>query len=300
MIKILIVDDSALIRSILKQVFSDVADIEIVGEASNGRAGVEAVRDLKPDLVLLDINMPVMDGIQATKVIMAETPCPILIFSTMIDADTSFKACQAGALDVLAKPDISQYNDPAFLKGFFEKIKTLGKNRGTKQNLSSTEGPESRKKTIETRTTPEIIVIGASTGGPKTVRTILSALPGDIKLPIALVQHLESGFAEGYREWLDSATDLNIVLVNNSMKYSGGSVFLAPTDRHIVFKGSEITPDDGPKVLNQKPAVDVLFNSASSIFGKNVLGVLLTGMGSDGAQGLFEYCKSRRNNPCSG
>ena len=292
MIKILIVDDSALIRSILKQVFSETDDIEIVGEASNGRAGVEAVRTMKPDLVLLDINMPIMDGIESSRIIMAENPCPILIFSTMVDADTSFKACQAGAMDVMAKPDISQYNDPAFLKGFFEKIRVLGSNSRADDKMRSIEKINIRNRTIERRTPPKVIVIGASTGGPKAVRTILSNLPGDLSIPIALVQHLESGFAEGYRDWLNSSTDLNVVLVNSRMKYSRGSVFLAPTDRHIIFNSTEISPDDGEKVLNQKPAVDVLFNSASSIFGSEVLGVLLTGMGSDGARGCLSIVKA--------
>ncbi|MBI9108402.1 MAG: chemotaxis-specific protein-glutamate methyltransferase CheB [Spirochaetales bacterium] len=292
MIKILIVDDSALIRSILKQVFSDTDDIVIAGEASNGKSGVEAVRALKPDLVILDINMPVMDGIESTRIIMAENPCPILILSSMIDADTSFRACQAGAMDVMAKPDISQYNDPVFLKNFFTKIRLLGSKSALKEKSSRLRTDVLRPEEIEKTNIPEMIVIGASTGGPKAVRTILSGLPGDLPIPIALVQHLESGFAEGYRDWLNGATDLDVVLVNARMKCTGGKVFLAPTDRHIVVDRSGVYPDDGAKVLNQKPAVDVLFNSASSVFGSKLLGVLLTGMGSDGAMGCLSIVKA--------
>ena len=287
MIKILIVDDSALIRSILKQVFSETEDIEVAGEASNGKAGVEAVRNLKPDLVILDINMPVMDGIESTRMIMDENPCPILIFSTMVDADTSFRACQAGAMDVMSKPDIGQYNDPVFLEKFFAKLRLLGKKTAEHVKNDGNSAVVSKPERIETAGIPEMIVIGASTGGPKTVRTILAGLPGNLPVPVALVQHLESGFAEGYRDWLNSATDLEVVLVNSRMKYKAGNVYLATTDRHIVLNGPDVCPDDGEKVLNQKPSVDVLFNSASALFGPKLLGVLLTGMGSDGARGCL-------------
>lgn len=297
--RVFIIDDSALVRSIVKQILSEAPDMELAGEASNGKAGAEAVEQVKPDLVLLDVNMPVMNGIEATRKIMAAYPVPIIIFSTSVDADVSFQACSAGAVDVMIKPDIGQYNDPKFLDEFYSKLRLLGTGRGIKipdvpaPDLSSlkkeeSSAPEINHKGMPSKFKPQVIVMGASTGGPKAVRTILSLLPANLQVPVALVQHLETGFDQGYCDWLNELSALKVVLVQEEMVCKPGMVYLAPNDRHIIIKrGPVIMPDDGAKVLNQKPAVDVLFKSAAAAYGGGTAGVLLTGMGSDGASGCL-------------
>ncbi len=297
--RVFIIDDSALVRSIVKQILSEAPDMELAGEASNGKAGAEAVEKIKPDLVLLDVNMPIMNGIEATKAIMASYPVPIIIFSTSVDADVSFQACNAGAVDVMTKPDIGQYNDPQFLNEFYSKLRMLGSGKGIKKSevtapdFSSLRKDEvsdtaNQQKSILRGFNPAMIVMGASTGGPKAVRTILSMLPSDLPVPVALVQHLETGFDQGYCDWLNELSALKVILVHEKMDCKPGYVYLAPNDRHIILKkGPVIMPDDGDKVLNQKPAVDVLFKSAAAAYGSEIAGVLLTGMGSDGAAGCL-------------
>ena len=231
--KVFIIDDSALVRSIVKQILSEAPDMELAGEASNGQAGAEAVARVRPDLVLLDINMPVMNGIEATRKIMEYHPVPIIIFSTSVDADVSFQACSAGAVDVMTKPDIGQYNDPVFLNEFYAKLRLIGSGRPAEKaenrqfelnDSKQNEEPDSGiiQKTIPQRFKPAVIVMGASTGGPKAVRTILSMLPPDLSVPIAIVQHLETGFDQGYCDWLNELSTLKVILVHQSMDWRSG------------------------------------------------------------------------------
>lgn len=283
--RILIADDSALIRSILKRLFQFEKDFVLVGEAGNGLQAVELSRDLSPDLVIMDIDMPVMDGLTATRRIMAENPLPIIIFSNHSGQDVKFKAMAGGAVDIMQKPDMGQFNEPVFYNNFLNKLRSLAR-AGVAHVRSGHERPgERRMKGFR------LLVMGASTGGPSAVREVLSGLPSDFPLPIALVQHTETGFDLGYARWLDDGTELSVRLVEKDMSLLPGVVWVAPVDRHIKIQrepGSlRLILDRGAKILNQRPSVDVLFASAADAAGERLIGVLLTGMGRDGAKGCL-------------
>jgi two-component system chemotaxis response regulator CheB len=311
--KILIVDDSALVRGILKQLLLEQSDMVIIGEASNGQSGYEKNLELLPDIIIMDINMPVMDGLEATKKIMAERPVPILIFSSSIEAGSSFEAISAGAVDLMRKPDIDQLNEPEFVAVFIDKLKNLhrqtaqyGDHAGEPAAAARTAGPEPaaaansasstaagaagvagslKKPAVHDKDSP-VIVIGASTGGPLAVREVLKDLPPTFSAGIAVVQHLEEGFDTGYTGWLNESTSLNVMLAGTQPQpFLPGNVTVAPVNLHLIVAEGKLTLDDGPKILNQKPAVDALFSTAAEWYGDRVIGVLLTGMGRDGAEG---------------
>jgi len=284
-IRILLVDDSALMRQVLRELLAESPDLQVVGEASNGQAGCEKNLALAPDLVIMDLDMPILDGVAATARMMAERRVPIFVFSASADSPLGFKALSAGACEVLRKPDIDKLNDKIFKDSFFGKIKAVvaaaSGTGGTKAAMN---------KPVNTlAASPRAVVIGASTGGPVAVRHLLAGLPADFPLGIALVQHLEDGFDEGYAHWLDEACPLQVRLAGETpQSFQAGTVVVAPVNRHLLISGDRLVLDDGPRVQNQKPAVDVLFKSAATAFGPGVLGVLLTGMGRDGADGCRE------------
>ncbi len=286
--KILIVDDSALLRGILKQTILEHSTAGSVIEASNGLIAAEKNLSEKPDLVIMDINMPLMDGISATREIMRQRPVPVMIFSNEVDAVNSFTALKYGALDIMKKPDIDQLNNPDFYRHFIEKLYTLATASPKIHRENASDG--------ETGAPPakgyEMIVMGASTGGPLAIGRIIERLPARFPLGIVVVQHLETGFDESFAQWLDSETPLTVRLARENDLPAPGEILIAPAMRHIVFQGPRLALNDGPKVLNQKPSVDVLFSSASVQFRERLIGVLLTGMGSDGARGCVDIKKN--------
>ncbi len=278
--KVLIVDDSALVRSILKQVLSQTEGFSVVGEASNGEKAVEMAAEMKPDLVIMDINMPIKTGLEATEEIMRDNPLPIVIFSTEVEAEVGFKAVSLGAVEVIKKPDMTRFNDPEFFSTFVEKLKKIGASGAPVRSGGAREREVPARKGEYS-----IVVMGASTGGPLAVKEILSNLPASFPLGIALVQHLEEGFDEGYAQWLNDASPLTVRLAREKDFPNPGEVIIAPVNIHLACRDRTLCLEDTTKVLNQKPSVDVLFTTAAKEFGNRVLAVLLTGMGKDGAAG---------------
>jgi two-component system chemotaxis response regulator CheB len=275
-------------RQVLRELLAESLDMQVVGEASNGQTGCEKNLALAPDLVIMDLDMPVLDGVAATARMMAERPVPVFVFSGSAESPLGFKALSAGACEVLRKPDIDKLNDTAFKASFFGKLRAVtaaaSGARGTRVVLNRPGGIPAAS--------PKAVVIGASTGGPVAVRQLLAALPADFPLGIALVQHLEDGFDEGYARWLGEVCPLKVCLAGEGpLSFQAGTVLVAPVNRHLVVNSHSLVLEDGPKVQNQRPSVDVLFRSAAAAYGSGVLGVLLTGMGRDGAEG----CKAILN-----
>jgi two-component system, chemotaxis family, protein-glutamate methylesterase/glutaminase len=280
--KILLVDDSALMRGILREVLGQEADITIAGEAANGKKAIELTREFKPDLVIMDVNMPVMDGIEATKQIMKLVPTPVLVFTAAAEAERGFEAIESGAIEILRKPPIDQLNEPAFYRMFMETIRTLAGQRP--RGLSSKE--DTRGGAGEgTRREFSLVVIGASTGGPVVVRQLLGSVPAEFPLPIAVAQHLEEGFDGGYADWLNEGSRIAVRLARGSGVLEPGTAVVAPADYHLRCTRGGYSLDQGEKLLNQRPSVNILFSSAAEIHGPKTLGILLTGMGRDGAEG---------------
>lgn len=277
--RILIVDDSALIRNIVKSLFEGENDIELAGEATNGEAAIEKVKELEPDIVLMDINMPILNGLDATKRLMEEHPVPICIFSNEVDSDLTVRALGLGALDAIRKPDIDKMNDPDFLKEFLSRLRSMSRAHLPRSRQQLQGGVRTEQRMFDA------VVIGASTGGPAALKELLGRIPGDFPLGIALVQHIEDRFDHSFADWLNTQTALAVRLAREGDRFSPGSVLVAPGGRHLVCREGRLSFDDGPKIVNQRPAVDALFTSAARVFKKRLFSVLLTGMGTDGADG---------------
>lgn len=294
--RVIAADDSAIIRNIVKDFFDDDKEIDIIETARNGQQAVEMTKELLPDAVILDISMPVMDGLEAAKIISAEYKIPVLIFSSEVNEESALNAYQAGAVELLKKPSMTTMQSKEFSQHFRSLLLGLVKNRKAKEQPTASSAIDVNELGAVSRTNAvSLVVIGASTGGPKAVKEVLSGLPADFKVPIALVQHLGEGFGPGYASWLQESTKLNILLLDEGMspvKAEAGSVYIAPPDYHIVLDGNNIVINQGEKVGNQRPAVDVLFKSAAKYYQNSLLGILLTGMGRDGADGCVDILKN--------
>jgi two-component system chemotaxis response regulator CheB len=287
--RVFIADDSILIRNIVKEMLLSTPDIVVVGEAANGADAVSRVQALSPDIVIMDIDMPIMNGLEATKCLSAATNIPILVFTHNTDPELPFKALNCGAVDFLLKPDFGDLNRPDYVSNFVQRLYelTLKKKTAVIHDFVNAV-PEAMAQTPTVH--PSMVVIGASTGGPQAVLNLLKSLPLGFSLPIALVQHIETGFDRGYADWLAGETGHPVALAVEGENPVAGRVYVSPTDTHLMVVQGHFHLDDGPKVVNQKPSVDILFQSAANFYGKSLVGVLLTGMGTDGANG----CKAIR------
>jgi two-component system chemotaxis response regulator CheB len=276
--KILIIDDSAVIRSILRGVLEAEDDMTVAGEAANGRAAAELNQALSPDMIIMNINLPIMNGLDAMRRIMREKPVPIVIFSGEATDARRAEALAAGAADVIRKPKIDAFNAPGYPQAFIARIR----------GALSTGAGRLRERVPRAPKPPgaySLIVAGASTGGPLALREILRVLPKTFPACVAVVQHMEKGFDRGFAGWLDDATPLTVRLAGPMNPVIPGRVYIAPTDLHLTVKNRLLILEDGEKELNQKPSIDRLFHSASQCYKEALIGLLLTGMGRDGALG---------------
>ncbi|MEL6406227.1 MAG: chemotaxis-specific protein-glutamate methyltransferase CheB [Chloroflexota bacterium] len=295
-IRIVLAEDSPTVRRYLAMLIENTPDMRVVGEASNGAEAVQMVATLKPDVVSMDVNMPKVDGLEATRQIMAETPTPIVVVSGLLDIDVqlSLQAIEAGALAVVGKPPHQHHVN--FATAQHELLTTLRAMAGVKvisrrqyrvQEVSS--AIQSTPKVTDTQTA--LIAIGASTGGPSALMTLLRDLPATLAVPIVVVQHMPQEFIAGLVVWLDSITALDVRLAKHDMRLEAGTVTIALADTHlqITCQGellkAQLT-EAGNLPSRYVPSVDVLFQSVADTLGKKSMGIILTGMGDDGARGL--------------
>lgn len=299
MIRILIVDDSESEINILKSIFTKETDFEIIGYAKNGREAINIVPLLKPDIITMDINMPIMDGFAATRYIMSHNPTPIVIISSKINDESlehTFQALEAGAVGVLEKPvNITSPSFKVQRQRIVDMIRSMAGIRVIKRRFNTktkTKKIEEVKPELPKVVEPEIIVMGSSVGGPQALKTILNQLPYDFSLPIAIVQHMTPGFVEGFVKWLDNNANLKIKIAENNEELLAATVYLAPDDRHLQIARSNgkliAKLIDGKAISGFCPSITALFQSVAKTCGKNAIGILLTGMGQDGAKGLLE------------
>ncbi len=299
-LKILIVDDSAFFRHRVAEVLNNASDISIVGYAVNGEEAIQKAHSLKPDLITMDIQMPVVDGISAVRRIMAECPTRILMLSALTreGARETLDALDAGAIDFLLKDKDTWNSNGAndhFINTFLEKIRTVGRSQLGANRISGKSfhrhsidqlGYTNKLLNIEH---PKLIVIGASTGGPVAIQEILSSLPRNFPLPVLIAVHMPGSFTSAYAERLNSICAIKVKEATNHIPLTAGQVLIAPGGRQMIV---EKTPS-GPivNIINAlpgdvyHPSVDQLFISTARTFGKQVLGMILTGMGSDGLIG---------------
>jgi two-component system chemotaxis response regulator CheB len=287
MIKILLADDSPLVRVVLRDALTPMPDMVIIGEAANGAEAVTMTENLKPDLIIMDILMPVMGGLEATEAIMARCPTPILILSATLeetDVKLAFTAIKKGALDVMGKPTGVTQDNREFVDRLAEKIRLLSRIRVIHHRSRDRGRHDPQLK--RANGSKVLLAIGASTGGPKAVMSIIRSLPADFRATVFIVQHISSGFARGFAHWLDSECALPVRLAESGHVPRGGEVLVAPTDCQMVMAGETLQLTDGPAVNCCRPSIDVFFTSLAECRAGETVGVLLTGMGKDGAQGL--------------
>jgi two-component system chemotaxis response regulator CheB len=280
MIKTLIVDDSPLVRSILRDFLESEGSFEIVDEAENGQDGVNKAKNCNPDLITMDYEMPVMNGLDAIVEIRKFSSCGIVVISTHDTAKMAYEATVKGAHEFFAKDNFtSQMSDRQRSEIFntLKQITNIKKKLPTQQETVEQTGTVKRKINC--------IVIASSTGGPMALCQLFSALPDDFPSPILLVQHNTSGFDKGFVQWLDGYSQLNVKLAEEGIYPDKGNVYAAPTEKHLIVGTEGITFDYSDPVCNQKPAADVLFKSAAEHYGNSLISVVLTGMGNDGAEG---------------
>jgi two-component system, chemotaxis family, response regulator WspF len=284
-VKIGIVNDVPMAAEALRRALSLAPQHEVVWTAGDGAQAVDLCARHRPDLVLMDLIMPGMDGVEATRQIMARTPCTILIVtvSVKINASQVFEAIGYGALDAVDTPPLGLHNLQANAAPLLGKIAAIGRliDEGTARDTARTPGPA----LLSAR--QALVAIGASAGGPAALSAVLATLPRDFPAAIVVVQHVDERFAAGMADWLAKYSALPVRLAEEGDRLVPGTVLLAGTDDHLVLKASgRLGYSPEPSDYAYRPSVDVFFHSASRFCQHRVVGVLLTGMGNDGALGL--------------
>jgi two-component system chemotaxis response regulator CheB len=303
-VRVLVVEDSLTVRRRIVEVLRSDPEVEVVGEATDGKAAIELCQALRPDAITLDMMLPVMSGLAATEYIMAYCPTPILIVSASLNRGEVFRTCEAlaaGALDVLDKPRGDEAADAwetALIRAvkMVARIKVITHPRARLRGRGRTVTPPPLPATLESATPAaarppaRAIAIGASTGGPGAVVEVLRALPADFPLPVLVTIHIGGAFASALTEWLDDQCALRVVGARDGEPLpvvGDGRVFMASADRHLVVAGGRLRLVDGPERHSCRPSVDVLFESLAREAGAGGVAVLLTGMGRDGADGML-------------
>lgn len=294
MTRVLIAEDSATCLGLLTEIIATDRRLSLIATANHGAEAVRMVRDLRPDVVVMDIHMPVMDGFEATRQIMTDTPTPIVIVSGSVDVKqvaVSMHALRLGALALLPKPSLTGEEDfEAMARQFTSSIHAMAAVRVVRR---WSPGPERRPSLPPVSLAPEpqkpadLIAIATSTGGPGALYKIFSELTGDIPVPILVVQHIAHGFVGGLAAWLDGASKLRVKVATPNERIQPGFVYLAPDDYHLgLLDRNTIEISAARPISGFRPSGTFLFESVARVYGKHALGLVLTGMGEDGLPGL--------------
>lgn len=297
--RVLIIDDSALIRSILTEIINKEKDLEVVGAAPDPLVAREMIRATNPDVLTLDVEMPKMDGLDFLERLMRLRPTPVIMVSTLTErgAEVTMKALELGAIDFVAKPKVGIAAGMADLaRDICEKIRVASKAR-MHRNVTGApppptpSGPKVAPKNYSRLSTEKIIAIGSSTGGTEAVKDVLVRLPADSPA-IVITQHMPPGFTQSFATRLDSLCKITVSEARDGERVLPGHAYIAPGGRHMRVERSGanyvIALDDSDPVNRHKPSVEVMFRSVTKNVGPNAIGVMLTGMGKDGAMAMLE------------
>lgn len=293
MIRVLLVDDSPVEIELLSYILSSDPEISITASAYNGEDAIAEIKRERPDVITMDVNMPGIDGFETTRKIMETTPIPIIIVSASYrkeNVDLSFRAMEAGALTILEKP-VGPEN-PNFekkKKEFIDTVKLMSEIKVVSRRSAMPLQKEKNGLIMDDKTgrNIEIIAVGASTGGPQALQILLKEMKGEVNIPVLIVQHITSGFTAGFAEWLSVSTGMNVKMPVDGEIITGGTVYIAPDGFHMgVDKNGCVKLSGDPPIKNLRPAVSYLFKSVAEVYGPRAIGVLLTGMGRDGADEL--------------
>jgi two-component system, chemotaxis family, protein-glutamate methylesterase/glutaminase len=295
--RVLVVEDSLTVRRRLREVLEACPEFEVVGEAQDGRRAIDLCLGLRPDVITMDMMLPLLSGLAATEYIMAHCPTPILVVSSSFNRGEVFKtydALAAGAVDVMEKPSGSEAPgqwEHSLLSALriVARVRVITHPRARLQGLSSTAPPASSGELRARAAIPELVAIGASTGGPGALARILRDLPREFQLPLLIVLHLSEPFAAAFADWLGTHTSRSVAYARSgeSIDELRGCVRLAPPGSHLAVAGRRLQLTHDPERHSCRPSIDVLFESLAASAGSRAAGCLLTGMGRDGASGLL-------------
>jgi len=308
-IKVLVIDDSALVRKVLTEILNSDPEIEVIGTAIDPYHAREKIKQLKPDVLTLDVEMPRMDGVTFLKNLMRLHPTPVVMVSTLTEAgaQVTLEALELGAVDFVAKPKIDLSNSiNDYADEIIQKVKTAASVRVEALKIEKTPVtsldvpdkltadavlPKLDKMPSHLSTTEKIIAIGASTGGTEAIKEVLKRLPADCP-GIVITQHIPAAFSQPFAQRLNGMSALDVCQAQDGQQILPGHAYIAPGDKHLIVRRSGARfyceLNDGPLVSRHKPSVDVLFRSVAQSVGHNAIGVMLTGMGDDGAKGMLE------------
>jgi two-component system chemotaxis response regulator CheB len=293
-VSVLLVDDSLIALTILSRMLSSSPDIQVVGKARSGREALELIPQLQPAVICTDLHMPDMDGLELTKQIMGRFPRPILVVSAAVQPEDShnvFSLLEAGAIDILPKPRGGlAADDQRVTQELIRKIKIISGVVALTRRQKMGPGraqPQAGPSSPPTPARPHIVAIGASTGGPQALRTILAHLPADFPAPVLCVQHISEGFLVGLVDWLASHCVLSLKITESGEQPLPGTIYFPQEGTHLeIDKAGRLVCAHKAPVDGHRPSVTATFKSVAEYYGDGAIGVLLTGMGSDGAQGM--------------
>jgi two-component system chemotaxis response regulator CheB len=295
MIRVLIVEDSPVAQEFLIHIFSSDPEIQVVGIAENGIEAIDLVRQDRPDVITMDIHMPIMDGYEATRKIMETVPTPIVVVSGSAkgkEVTSTFRAMEAGALAVVLRPPgIGHPDHDAAARELIQTVKLMSEVKVVRRISQKRRGhvlsPPVEQELTKRASNIEVVAIGASTGGPPVLQNILSGLPHDLSFPVLMVQHIARGFIEGFAEWLSGASGFPVHIASHSERPLPGHGYIAPDGFHMeIGTGPRIVLSDDAPENGLRPSVAHLFRSVIRVLGPQAVGVLLTGMGRDGVEEL--------------
>jgi two-component system chemotaxis response regulator CheB len=291
-IRVLLIEDSQVTLVILRRILSSSPQIKVVGEARTGLEALEMIPKIQPDVICTDLHMPQMDGLEFTSEVMTLYPRPILVISSWVqeeDAPHVFQLLEAGALDIFPKPSAGLTTEDKLLnQELINKIQILAGVKVFKKKRKSS----SPVKSLETFSSksyvkPEIVVIGASTGGPQTINELFAQLPSNFPVPVICVQHICFGFLQGFIDWLSSSCRLPIQMAKPGQIPKPGTIYFPPEQQHLELdERGRFICSDSPPLDGHRPSVTVTFKSVAKFYGRATVGILLTGMGRDGAEGM--------------
>lgn len=302
-IAVFIVDDSAVVRQTLEAIISADPCLTVAGVAADPLIAVEKLRQVVPDVIILDVEMPRMDGLTFLKIIMEQHPVPVVICSSLAEqgSDVIFRAMEYGAVEIIQKPKLAtkQFLEESKIRltdavkaafaARFDGTTRIGRNVAREQRKY--EAPVTPVRSAVFRTTDLVVVVGASTGGTEAIKTFLAGLPSDSP-GIVIVQHMPEHFTQSFAKRLDRLCQISVKEAEDNDTVIPGRALIAPGNKHTLLKRSGtryfVQVKDGPLVSRHRPSVDVLFRSAARYAGKNVIGIIMTGMGNDGTKGMVE------------
>ncbi|MGA1411677.1 MAG: chemotaxis-specific protein-glutamate methyltransferase CheB [Prochlorotrichaceae cyanobacterium] len=312
LIRVLLVEDSPVALTILKRVLQDAPDIQVVGTAINGEEAIRLIPQVKPNLICTDLHMPRMDGLQLTEFVMEHFPCPILVISASVqdeDTDNVFRLLDAGALDIFPKPRTGLATEYEKSKQeLLTRIRVLSgvtvftqRRVGapvikTQAKSSAVNAPTVSSPPIALRRDirqPQVVAIGASTGGPQALHLLFQRLPPQFPVPILCVQHISEGFLQGLVDWLNRECAFKVTIAQSGVVPQPGYIYFPPERHHLLISPTgKLALSLEPPVTGHRPSVTVLFKSVAQYYRRSCVGILLTGMGRDGADGLLSILEA--------